>query len=79
MDFDAVFHTPPANNPKTNADRIRAMSDEELTKFINKIVCCHHLRNEGHCEKCPIHPAKPCDTEGIIEWLRQPAEMPKEE
>ena len=56
----------------TNADRIRAMSDEELTSYINKIVVCHHLRNEGHCEKCPIHPAKPCDTEGILEWLKQP-------
>ena len=58
----------------TNADRIRAMTDEELAVFINRIVICHHLRNEGNCEKCPIHPAKPCDTEGIVEWLQQPAE-----
>ena len=58
----------------TNADRIRAMTDEELAAFINRIVICHHLRNAGNCEKCPIHPAKPCDTEGIAEWLQQPAE-----
>ena len=63
---------------QTNADRIRAMSDEELAVFINRIVICHNLRNEGHCEKCPIHPAKPCDTEGIAEWIQQPAEPPKE-
>lgn len=60
--------------PVTNADRIRGMNDNELATFINRIVICHHLRNEGHCEKCPIHPAKPCDTEGIAEWLKQPAE-----
>ena len=59
---------------KTNADRVRGMNDNELATFINRIVICHHLRNEGHCEKCPIHPAKPCDTEGIAEWLKQPAE-----
>ena len=58
----------------TNADRIRAMSEEELATFINRIVIFHQLRNEGNCEKCPIHPAKPCDTEGIAEWLKQPAE-----
>ena len=60
--------------PMTNADRIRAMTDEELAAFINRIVICHHLRNAGNCEKCPIHPAKPCDTEGIAEWLQKPAE-----
>ena len=59
---------------QTNADRVRGMNDNELATFINRIVICHHLRNEGHCEKCPIHPAKPCDTEGIAEWLKQPAE-----
>ena len=62
------------NMPQTNADKIRAMTDEELATFINRIVVCHHLRNEGHCEKCPIHPAKSCDTEGIMKWLQQPAE-----
>ena len=60
--------------PLTNAQKIRAMTDEELAAFINRIVICHHLRNAGNCEKCPIHPAKPCDTEGIAEWLQQPAE-----
>lgn len=57
-----------------NADKIRSMSDEELATFINRIVICHHLRNEGHCEKCPIHTEKPCDTDGIAKWLQQTAE-----
>ena len=57
----------------TNADRIRSMTNEELATFINRIVICHQLRKEGDCVKCPIHPAKPCDTEGIVNWLQQPA------
>ena len=57
---------------KTNADRIRSMTNEELATFINRIVICHQLRKEGNCVKCPIHPAKPCDTEGIVKWLQQP-------
>ena len=64
---------------QTNAEKIRAMNEEKLAAFINRIVVCHHLRNEGHCEKCPIHPAKPCDTEGIMKWLQQPAEVEHED
>ena len=66
-----AFNSAADDKPHTNADRIRAMSDEELATLINRIVFCHHLRNEGHCEKCPIYPAKPCDTECIIDWLKQ--------
>ena len=53
------------------ADRIRSMRDEELATLINRIVVCHHLRNEGHCEKCPIYPARPCYTDVLLEWLKQ--------
>lgn len=58
----------------TNADRIRAMSDEELATFINKIVVNHHIKNADNCNHCPLKGATPCDTEGIIDWLKQPAE-----
>lgn len=68
------FNQKVINAPPTNGDRIRSMSDEELTTFLNKIVICHQLRREGYCERCPLHEAKPCDTEGIIDWLKQPAE-----
>lgn len=57
--------------PMTNADRIRAMSDEELATTIHAIRlgwkglwCDFHCENEGDdgCDKC------------IEDWLKQPAE-----
>ena len=52
---------------KTNADRIRAMSDEELAKVIicPKQVCdkVHILVGRTDCEACSL------------EWLQQPAEV----
>ena len=66
-------------NYTTNADRIRAMSDEELKDFLfNKVsvdsicnFCVPKMRTErkcdGHCKN------------GILEWLKQPADMRGEE
>ena len=50
------------DKPKTNADRIRAMSDEELEKFICSILECEFCKFEewGGCE--------------LLEWLQMPAE-----
>ena len=51
-----------AAKQKTNADRIRAMSDEELA---DKVVCPHTLNwdnCENDCHSCRLH------------WLQQPAE-----
>ena len=54
---------------KTNADRIRAMSDEELAKFIpnwSYTDACkcgeHYVDCNNECEKC------------VADWLQQPAE-----
>ena len=55
---------------KTNADRIRAMTDEELAKFIpdwsytNACKCGEkpYVACNNECEKC------------VSEWLQQPAE-----
>ena len=68
------FEDKAEQQPKTNADRIRAMSDEELTTFLNKIVVNHHIKDADNCNHCPLKGARPCDTEGIIDWLKQPAE-----
>ena len=48
--------------PSTNADRIRAMSDEELKEFICSILQCEFCKFEGWggCE--------------LLEWLKQPVE-----
>ena len=64
--------------PQTNADRIRAMSDEELAEHLHDIgwdchLCAEHkrldneplLRDEKCDEKCVKH---------CLEWLKQPAE-----
>lgn len=55
--------------PKTNADRIRAMSDEELADFLTKEnwICDKY----EVCKKCPRYIADCCLP--IDEWLQAPA------
>ena len=60
-------------DPQTNADRIRAMSDDELAKFIaNPCECSVNPTEDGYreCgnELCKKH---------LLEWLKQPADQPK--
>ena len=50
------------SKPKTNADRIRAMTDEELKKFI-----CSMFK----CEFCDFELGERC---GLLNWLQMPAE-----
>lgn len=57
--------TPATEYRMTNADRIRAMSDDELVKFIE----------DTGLAGCP-EPARSCQascTKCILEWLQQPA------
>ena len=60
--------------PETNADRIRAMSDEELSEFISRIeigdfgpqvygkTFCDMCKGQYECDDCRLW------------WLQQPAE-----
>ena len=58
----------------SNADRIRAMSDEELAEWIESIV---------YCRSCPFH-GKQCDGEAFVsrascklhwlDWLKKEAD-----
>ena len=60
--------------PMTNADRIRAMSDEELAEFISRIeigdfgqqvygkTFCDMCKDQYECDDCRLW------------WLQQPAE-----
>ena len=53
--------------PKTNADRIREMSDEELAKLLNSgTFICGRLKDV--CEDMPG-----CE-ERLLAWLKSPAE-----
>lgn len=57
--------------PKTNADRIRAMSDEELAEFIRDVSYeCQNAYCGSHCQICS-YPW--CSSERTVEWLKQPA------
>ena len=57
--------------PKTNADRIRAMSDEELAEFLNRV--------KEPCDYCDLESVPGACTESLCDsamqrWLQQPAE-----
>ena len=64
---------------KTNADRIRAMSDEELATHLHDIGWdCHLCAEHGRLDNEPLLRGKKCDekcVEHCLEWLRQPAEV----
>lgn len=68
-----------AYHPKTvtNADRIRAMSDEELAVFLDGFTCnCIDCRdNDGKNESCPIYNrqrCRYCEPKDIMDWLQSP-------
>ena len=54
------------NMPQTNADKIRAMSDEELVEVLDYELGCPAT---GNCEKMN-RDCKAC----WLDWLKQPAE-----
>ena len=54
--------------PKTNADRFRAMSDEELEKAIGHRSLCYYIQDTTNfCEE------RASCGDCIREWLKQPA------
>ena len=57
---------------KTNAQKIRAMSDEEMAEFISSIPMCVGKDEDLNCE---IDVCKEC----FLKWLQQPAEEDKHE
>ena len=63
---------------KTNADRIRSMSDEELATHLHDIGWdCHLCAEHGRLDNEPLLRGKKCDekcVEHCLEWLQHPAE-----
>lgn len=77
---EKVIDSPDPNMPRTcqyfwvrtNADRIRAMSDEELRDFLqSRLWICetHKL-----CVECPMY-SEEVGCISVLEWLKQPAEV----
>ena len=65
--------------PMTNADRIRAMSDEELARHLHCIGWdCHLCAEHRRLDNEPLLRDQRCDEncfEHCLEWLKQPAEV----
>lgn len=55
----------------TNADKIRAMTDEELAEFISDVSRACQDSYCGNCFRCKFPWCSSVDTET---WLQQPAE-----
>jgi hypothetical protein len=63
-------HLEEQEKPQTKADRIRAMSDEELAKWLCSIStaeCCDR--------SCPARDICDYNDNGMIKWLKQHAEV----
>lgn len=57
----------------TNADRIRAMSDEELAEFLDTATTC--CADGDSCDKCPLRTINPqCNVITFEKWLKQECE-----
>lgn len=54
---------------KTNADRIRAMSDEQLAEWL-----CSLMTAECCDQRCPARGICSLGDNGLVKWMKQPAE-----
>lgn len=56
-------------NKATHADRIRAMSDEELAEWL-----CSLMTAECCDQRCPARDICNLGDNGLVKWMKQPAE-----
>ena len=73
IDMRGQFHEhkeEPFMPPMTNADKIRAMSDEELAKFIATPCQCEVRPKRDGFREC----GNDLCLQYLLKWLRQPAE-----
>lgn len=68
--FSEECYEPEEHKPMTNADRIRAMTNEELAGFLlaQDYLCQTHRA----CVTCPKNTKDGCLS--LLEWLQQPVE-----
>ena len=58
--------------PKTNADKIRNMSDEELAEFMSENTSCYYCKVQ--CEDRPNSPTESSCNFRWLDWLQSEAE-----
>ena len=77
--YPARMDYPNLCKPYSNADRIRAMSDEELATHLHDIGWdCHLCAEHGRLDNEPLLRGEKCDekcVEHCLEWLQIPAEV----
>ena len=71
----AVDYCPQATPPRTKADRIRAMTDEELARLLTDAECPSDLGGTDKCKDPPPHTSLDSILcrECWLAWLRQEA------
>ncbi len=68
-----IYAHVPKPTPQTNADRIRAMSDDMLAELLYGFCW-----NGEHCYECPLYNKDCAGITGLEEWkewMKQPAEV----
>lgn len=73
---DVIFVEVPEPEPKTNANRIREMSNEELAGFLSDITDCSSCATAIH-NFCHANEHENCNAV-ILQWLNRPAEEESE-
>ena len=71
-DYPSYLDYPKPCKTRTNADRIRAMSDEELAVWLCglfSVLTCY-----THCPGCDFCNDADGTSNGLKKWLQQPAE-----
>ena len=76
-DYPPYLDYPKPHKAKTNADRIRSMTDQELAVFLSRDL-------KEPCDYCQLAVFEGACTETLCEdammkWLRQPAEKQKDD
>lgn len=65
-----LFNQSVANQPMTNGDWVRSMSDEELAQFMCRTFMCQ-INNCPGADLCTISDGK---ANGMVKWLQQPVQ-----
>lgn len=63
---------PCPHQKESNADKIRAMSDEELAEWLCQALDCDFCK--AHMQNMPTHSCCENHESGILKWLQRPAE-----